>query len=56
MMQVFLCLSRIDHFLCKGDFSKILLMFIISFSMFVQNMTFLRISSYRRRPMGETEL
>ena len=55
MMQVFLCLSSIDHFLCKGDFSKILHMFIIRFSMFVQDKTFLRISSYRRRP-GRTTL
>ncbi len=49
-MQVFLCLSSIDHFLCKRDFSKILHMFIIRFSMFVQDKTFLSISLYRRRP------
>ncbi len=33
-------------------FYIILHMFIIGFSMFVQDMTFLRISSYRRRPLS----
>ncbi len=50
MISVFLCLSSFAHFLCRGNLSIILCMFIIRFSMFVQDRTFLRISSYRRLP------
>ncbi len=51
IFSLFVKYGSVFLFLCKRDFYKILCMFRIRFSRFVQHRKILKISSYRRRPI-----